>query len=69
MVREIVACAHLPWSRDKWWKLVKAVRDLGIKKKKWGISSLSEELPTSQGRNCPMELIHSPTVKPALVSR
>jgi hypothetical protein len=30
MVREIVACTHLPWSSDKWWKLVNAVHDLWI---------------------------------------
>jgi len=58
MVREMVACTLLPWSRDKWLKLVKAVRDVWIPNKMRGISSLSEELPNSQGRNCPMELIH-----------
>jgi len=58
MVREIVACTHLSWNRDKRWKIVKAVWDLWIKNGKREISSLSEELSNAQGRNCSMELIH-----------
>jgi hypothetical protein len=43
--------------QDKWWELVNAITDFWVKQER-GISSLSNEVPSSQGLNCHMYLIH-----------